>query len=53
MVILLKFSRRYPKIIDKAPSGRIFLMDNLSVEDAQSIKDRKNLSLNGYLEITL
>ena len=43
-----------PKIIDKAPSGKIYLDGNVNVEtDSQSIKDRKNLSLNGYLEITL
>ncbi len=43
-----------PKIIDKAPSGRIYLDGNLGVEaDSQSIKERKNLSVNGYLEITI
>jgi ribonuclease J len=43
-----------PKVIDKAPSGRVYLDGNINVEtDAQSIKDRKNLSKNGYLEITL
>ena len=43
-----------PKIIDKAPSGRVYLDGNLGVEaDSQSIKDRKNLSVNGYLEITI
>jgi ribonuclease J len=43
-----------PKIIDKAPSGRVYLDGSINVEtDAQSIKDRKNLSINGYLEITL
>ena len=43
-----------PKIIDKAPSGRVYLDGNLGVEaDSQSIKERKNLSANGYLEITL
>ena len=43
-----------PEIIDKAPSGKIYLDGNVNVEtDSQSIKDRKNLSLNGYLEITL
>jgi len=43
-----------PKIIDKAPSGRMYLDGSISVnEDSQSIKERKNLSLNGYLEITL
>ena len=43
-----------PQIIDKAPSGRVYLDGNVNVEvDSQSIKDRKNLSINGYLEITL
>ena len=43
-----------PKIVDKAPSGRVYLDGNLGVEaDSQSIKDRKNLSVNGYLEITI
>ena len=43
-----------PKIIDKAPSGRVYLDGSINVEtDAQSVKDRKNLSINGYLEITL
>ena len=43
-----------PAIIDKAPSGRVYLDGSVNVEsDSQSIKDRKNLSLNGYLEITL
>ena len=44
----------HPAIIDKAPSGRVYLDGSVNVEsDSQSIKDRKNLSLNGYLEITL
>ena len=43
-----------PEIIDKAPSGKVYLDGSINVEtDAQSIKDRKNLSINGYLEITL
>ncbi len=43
-----------PQIIDKAPSGRMYLDGNLSVDlDSQSIKERKNISINGYLEITL
>ncbi len=43
-----------PKVVDKAPSGRVYLDGSVNVEtDAQSIKDRKNLSINGYLEITL
>jgi ribonuclease J len=43
-----------PQIIDKAPSGRVYLDGFINVEiDSQSIRDRKNLSINGYLEITL
>ena len=43
-----------PEIIDKAPTGRLYLDGNLGVDaDSRSIKDRKNLALNGYLEITL
>jgi len=43
-----------PEIIDKAPSGRMFLDGNIGVSsEANSIKERKNLSINGYLEITL
>ena len=43
-----------PEIYDKAPSGRLYLDGNVSVqEDSQSIKDRKNLSTNGYMEVTI
>ena len=43
-----------PSIIDKAPSGRMYLDGSVGVgEDAQSIKERRKLSQNGYLEITL
>ena len=43
-----------PEIIDKAPSGKVYLDGNINVEtDSQTIKDRKNLSANGYLEITI
>ena len=35
-----------PEIIDKAPSGKVYLDGNINVEtDSQSIKDRKNLSV--------
>ena len=44
----------YPKVYDKAPSGRLYLDGSISVEEnSQSIKDRKNLSTNGFLEITI
>ncbi len=43
-----------PEVIDKAPSGKMYLDGNIAVgENSQSIKERRNLSLNGYLEITL
>ena len=43
-----------PEIIDKAPSGKVYLDGNLGVDsDSQSIKERRNISINGYLEITL
>jgi len=43
-----------PKIVDKAPTGKIYLDGNVPTsEDSLSIKQRKNLSINGYLEITL
>ena len=43
-----------PEVYDKAPSGRLYLDGSISVdEDAQSIKDRKNISTNGYLEVTI
>ena len=43
-----------PMVYDKAPSGRLYLDGNISVEEnSQSIKDRRNLGTNGYLEITI
>ena len=43
-----------PVVYDKAPSGRLYLDGSISVEEnSQSIKDRKNLGVNGYLEITI
>ena len=43
-----------PEVYDKAPSGKLYLDGNISVEeDAQSIKDRKNISINGYIEATI
>ena len=48
------FPGDYPKVVDKAPSGRMYLDGTVPVgENSQSIKERRNLSLNGYLEITL
>jgi len=43
-----------PEVYDKAPSGRLYVDGNISVEeDSKSIKERKNLSSNGYMEITI
>ena len=43
-----------PKVYDKAPSGRLYLDGSISVEEnSQSIKDRRNLGSNGYLEVTI
>ena len=43
-----------PKIIDQAPTGKIYLDGNVAVSlDSSSIKERKNISINGLLEITL
>ena len=43
-----------PKIIDKAPSGRMYLDGFVGVrEDSASIKERKNIATNGYLEVTI
>ena len=38
------FPGKNPEIIDKAPSGKMYLDGNIAVgEDSQSIKERKNL----------
>ena len=43
-----------PEVYDKAPSGRIYVDGSISVEeDSQSIKERKNLSANGFIEATI
>ena len=43
-----------PKVTDKAPTGRLYVDGNISIgEESQSIKDRKNISFNGYVEITI
>jgi len=43
-----------PHVVDKAPVGRMYVDGNISVsEDSQSLKERKNLANNGYLEVTI
>ena len=52
--IVQLYPGKQPQVIDKAPTGRIFVDGNISVgEESQSIKDRRNLSYNGFLEITV
>ncbi len=52
--IIKIFPGENPVVIDKAPSGRMYLDGNIGVSsDSQSIKERKNLSVNGYLEVTI
>ena len=41
-------------MIDKAPVGRLYVDGNISIgEESQSLKDRKNISFNGFVEITI
>ena len=48
------FPGNNPKVIDKAPSGRMYLDGSVGVtSESLSIRERKNLSVNGYLEVTL
>ena len=43
-----------PEVFDKAPSGKLYVDGNISVfEDSKSIKERKNLSVNGSLDVTI
>ena len=43
-----------PEVYDKAPNGRLYLDGSISVEeDSQSIKERKNISVNGFIEVTI
>ena len=52
---IIKISKdQKPEIIDQAPTGKIYLDGNVAVSlDSSSIKERKNISVNGILEITL
>ena len=43
-----------PHVVDKAPVGRMYIDGNISIsEDSQSLKERKNLANNGYLEVII
>ena len=48
------FPGKKPEVFDKAPSGRLYVDGSIPVEeDSNSIKQRKNLSVNGYMEIVI
>ena len=52
--IVRLFPGQKPEVFDKAPVGRLYLDGIISVnEDSQSIRERKNLANNGYLEVTI
>ena len=52
--IVKLFPGQKPEVFDKAPVGRLYVDGIISVnEDSQSIRERKNLANNGYLEVTI
>jgi len=43
-----------PYVYDKAPSGRLCVDGNISIEeDSSFIKERKNLANNGFIDVTI
>ena len=52
---IVKFSNDHkPEVFDKAPSGRLYVDGNVAVEeDSKSIKERRNISANGILDVTI
>ena len=51
---IVKLSGPAPEVFDKAPYGKIYLDGHIGVEeDAQSIKERKSISSNGYLNVVI
>ena len=52
--IVQLYPGKKPEVIDKAPVGRMLVDGKLSIgEDSQSLKDRINISLNGFVEVTI
>ena len=52
--IVQLYPGKKPEVIDKAPVGRMFVDGKLSIgEDSQSLKDRINISYNGFVEVTI
>ena len=51
---IVRLSPGSPEVYDKAPYGKVFLDGHIPVEeDSQFIKERKNLSSNGFLSVTI
>ena len=52
--IVRLYPGKKPEVYDKAPNGRIYVDGSISVEeDSQSIKERKNVAANGFIEATI
>ncbi len=52
--IIQLFPGEKPTVVDKAPVGRMYVDGKISVgEDSQSVKERLNISYNGFLEVTI
>jgi len=52
--IIRLYPGKKPEVYDKAPSGKLYVDGNIPVEeDAQSIKERKNISVHGFIEATI
>ncbi len=48
------FPGEKPQVYDKAPSGRLCVDGDISIEeDSSFIKERKNLANNGYIDLTI
>ncbi len=51
---IIRVSGQSPEVYDKAPYGKIYLDGTIGVdEDSKSIKERKNISTNGYLNVLI
>ena len=52
--IVRLYPGKKPQLFDKAPSSKLYVDGSVSVEeDAKSIKERKNISINGFIEATI
>jgi ribonuclease J len=52
--IVRLYPGKKPEVYDKAPNGRIYVDGSICVEEeSESIKERKNVSANGFIEATI